>query len=260
MPEESLLELHRRVLRARVATEDERKELLHDHAEEVLQALLDNEALSSEEMVVLAQRRDLSQELLRRIATDQRAQESYQLKRALVFNPKTPASISLRLLGQIFIFDQMSLILVVGIPQEVKSAAEEAIYRKLPQLSLGERLTLARRTNSERILSYLLDDTNREVVGAVLTNPFLRESALCAALRRAQVKAHTVELVAANAKWSCRKDVRYALLRTRHLTAGMALQFLKVMTRPELRDLSQDPNVSAQIRSYIRGLLSSARS
>lgn len=249
------MELHKRVLHARVATKDERKELLHDHAEEVLHALLDNQELTSEEMVVLAQRRDLSQELLRRIGTDSRIQESYQLKRALVFNPKTPASISLRLLGQIFIFDQMSLILVVGIPQEIKSAAEEAIYRKLPQISLGERLTLARRTNSERILSYLLDDNNREVVSAVLTNPFLREAAVCTALRRAQVKAHTVEMVATNAKWSCRKEVRYALLRTRHLTIGMALQFLKTMTRQELHDLSQDPSVSAQLRSYIRGLL-----
>lgn len=242
-------------MRARTAAVDERKDLLYDHAEEVLQALLDNQGITEQEVLILAQRRDVSQEFLRRLAADKRFQESYQVKRAVVFNPKTPASVSLKLLAQIFLFDQMTLLLVVGIPQEVKTAAEEQICRKLQQISLGEKLTLARRTNSERILAYLLDDSSSEVVSAVLNNPFLKEATVCRVLRKSQLRPHTVEMIAGHAKWSCRKDVRYALLRTPHLSTGRALQFLKVMSKQELRDLSQDQNVSASIRTYIKRLL-----
>jgi hypothetical protein len=251
-----LLELHKRVLRARRATPEERKELLYDGNEEVLHGLLDNQELNEEELLLMAQRKDLSSELLRRMGGDSRVTASYQLKRALVLNPKMPASISLNFLGQLFLFDVMSTLLVPAIPREVKAAGEEMLCRKYPQMALGERLTMARRTNCERLLSMLLDDASREVVAAVLTNSFLRENAVCAALRKSTIKSHTVELVAANAKWSCRYDVRYALLRTRHLSLGSALNFLGNLMAKDLRDLASDPSVSMQIRNYIKSNLS----
>ena len=185
--EDSLRELHMRVLRARHANQEERKDLLFDGAEEVMHALLDNQELKEEELQIIVQRKDLSTELLRRLSNDTRLISSYQAKRTLLLNPKVPASISLKFLSQLFTFDVMQLMLVPAIPGEVKTAAEEILCRKLLQLSLGERLTLARRTNGDRLLSILLDDSIREVATAVLNNPFLREGTVCAALRKPTV-------------------------------------------------------------------------
>jgi hypothetical protein len=253
--EEHLRDLHMRVLRARHASLAERKELLFDPVEEVIHGLLDNETLTEEELLLLVQRKDLAVTILQRLGNDSRVEVSYQVKRALLFNVKTPASVGLKFVGQLFTFDIMSLLLIPAIAREVKAAGEEMLCRKLPQLALGERLTLARRTNSDRLLSLLLDDSSREVVGAVLTNAFLREGLICAAIRKPTVKPHTVEQIAINAKWSCRQDVRYTLLRTKYLSLGTALNFLQTLNSNQLRELAGDPSVPAQLRSYIKSNL-----
>src|SRR5262249_15116992 len=161
-----LREIQMRVLRARRAGAEERKEFLQDHSDDVLNALLDNEGLDEEEILILLHRKDLSFQIILRLSKDPRLRESYNLKRALLHNPKTPASISLRMVGQLFTFDIMSLMLIPAIPGEVKAASEEILCRKLTQLALGERLTMARRTNGDRILTMLLEDVSREVVSA----------------------------------------------------------------------------------------------
>jgi hypothetical protein len=253
-----LSEVQRRVLRARRASLEERKELLFDGVEEVLYALLDNEGLSEDELLLLVQRKDLDPEFLRRLSMDLRVQSSYQVKRAILLNPKTPASVSLKFIGQLFTFDIMSVMLVPTLPREIKTAGEEILCRKYQQLQLGERITMARRTNSDRLLALMLEDNSREVVAAVLTNAFLREATVCAVLRKATTKQHTVELIALNAKWSCRYDIRYALLRTKHLTMGVAINFLQVLTAKDLRDLAGDPAVNIQIRTYIKSTMSKA--
>jgi hypothetical protein len=250
-----LLDLHRRVWRARQADLTERKELLHDTAEEVLQGLLDNEGLTEEELSILLQRKDLSAQLLYRLSNDKRVLTSYLCRKMMVMNPKTPASVALKFIGQLFIFDVLTVLLQPAVPPEIRTAGEELLLRKVPQLSLGERLTLARRTNADRVLVLLLDDLSREVVSAVLNNAFLRESSVCNVLRKATVKAHTVELVTTSAKWSTRRDVRYALLRTKHLSLGMAVNFLSTLPAQDLRDLAGDPNVLMSIRTYIKNTL-----
>lgn len=254
-PQEDLLQLYQRVMQARHANIEERKVLLFDKAEEVLNALLDNETLSEEELRILVERKDLSPEFLRRVASDKRVLASYDIKKHLILNPKTPASISLKFIGQLFTFDILTVMLVPAVAPEVRIAGEEQLCRKLSQLSLGERLTLAKRANTERLLAMLLDDGNREVVSAVLTNPFLKESIVCSTVRKSTIKPHLVELLALNGRWSCRYDIRYALLRTRHITLGLALNFLQGMLSKDLRDLSNDPYVSMQIRSYIKSNL-----
>lgn len=252
---EEKLQIQRRILLARQADQEQRKPLLHDPIEEVLHALLDNAELTEDELIIITQRKELTAEMLKRLAADRRVQASYPLKRHIIIHPKTPASISLGFLGHIFTFDLLAILLVPHIPREVKTAGDEILCRKYPQLAVGEKLTLARRTNSERLLNMLLDDTNREVVAAVLTNSFLKESIICTILRKATSKPHTVELVALNPKWSCRYDIRYALLRNRHLSLGLALNFLQTLIAKDLRDLSSDPHVSMQIRSYIKTTL-----
>lgn len=254
--QDALLDLHRRVLMARRASQEERKSLLHDAASEVIHALIDNEGLSEDELNIILARKDISAEILQRLGNDKRVLASYTLKKAMVINIHTPASISLKFVPQLFTFDIVGILLLPALPREVRTASEELLFRKVPQLALGEKLTLARRTNADRVLALILDDNSREVVGAALNNAFLREGAICTTLRKPTVKSHTVELIAANAKWSCRYDVRYALLRTKHLPMGMAINFLNNMTPKDLRDLAGDPNVPMQLRTYIKNNLS----
>ncbi|MGB5037690.1 MAG: hypothetical protein WBQ66_13850, partial [Blastocatellia bacterium] len=71
------------------------------------------------------------------------------------------------------------------------------------------------------------------------------------ALRDPMAPPHTVDQVARSSRWSVRRDIRIAIVRNRHTPTGRALQLVSTMTRDELRMLSRDSAVPAQIRSYI---------
>ena len=73
--------------------------------------------------------------------------------------------------------------------------------------------------------------------------------------RHAAAPPHTVAAIARHPKWSPRRDVRYALVRSRHTPTARALEFVATMTREELRSLAGDRAVPPQIRSYVARLV-----
>jgi hypothetical protein len=227
------------------------KPLVHDASEDVLRALAANPALDEEDFLVLLARRELPPDLLRQVANDPRRTTSYRVRLALVRHPRTPASASLKFVPQLHLFDLVAVSIIPHVPREVKAAAEGSILAQLKSLPLGVRITLARRSKSEAILARLLADQERPVVEAAVKNGRMTEGLVVRALRDPSVPAHTVDVVSRDPRWSPRHDVRFALLRSRHLPLSRALSFLTTMTKEDLRLLSKDPAVPAQLRAYL---------
>lgn len=244
------LELLRRLQRARSAVFDERRDLVFDVVEDVLHALLDNEETSEEELHILARRRDVSFEVLRRMAADQRVARSHVLRRVLVLNPKLPASAGLRLVGQLYLFDLVFVLTTPALPMEVKTAAENLILQQYTGIALGQKITLARRINGTRLIPHMLNDPSQEVVRAALDNPFLNENIVANAVRKANHN-HVVSLIADSPKWSVRKYVKQALLRSRYLSPGRATTLIQTLNALELRELKADSTVPVPIRTLI---------
>ncbi len=244
------LDLLRRIQRARSGTPEERLELAFDATDEVLHALLDNEATGEEELTIIARRRDVSHEVLRRMAGDQRVQNSHRLRRMLVLNPKLPASAGLRLLPSLFLFDLVTVLITPALPMELKAAAENAILQQYQSLPLGQKITLARRSNGGRLLPQMLNDASADVVRAALTNPFLTESMVSTAVWKA-THQHVVVLIADAARWANRNYVKMALLRNRMLPLGRAVTLVGTLTPAQLKELSTDPTVPAQVRNLV---------
>ncbi len=244
------LDLLRRVQRARTGTPEERLDLAFDATDDVLHALLDNEATGEEELTIIARRRDVSHEVLRRMAGDRRVQESHRLRRILVLNPKLPASAGLRLVPSLFLFDLVTVLITPALPMEIKTAAENAILQQYQSLPLGQKITLARRGNGGRLLPQLLNDANSEVVRAVLNNPFLTESIVSTAVWKA-THQHVIVLIADTARWANRNYVKMALLRNRMLPLGRAVTLVGTLTPAQLKELSNDPAVPVQVRNLV---------
>ncbi|MCS7078574.1 MAG: hypothetical protein NZ585_00785 [Chloracidobacterium sp.] len=244
------LDLLRRIQRARSGTLEERLHLAFDATDEVLNALLDNEATGEEELTIIARRRDVSHEILRRMAGDRRVQESHRLRRLLVLNPKLPASAGLRLVPNLFLFDLVTVLITPALPIEIKTAAENAILQQYQSLPLGQKITLARRSNGGRLLPQLLNDANSEVVRAALNNPFLTESIVSTAVWKA-THQHVVILIADTARWANRNYVKMALLRNRMLPLGRAVTLVGTLTPAQLKELSNDPAVPVQVRNLV---------
>ncbi|MBI4752092.1 MAG: hypothetical protein HY774_26690 [Acidobacteria bacterium] len=244
------LDLLRRMQRARSTVFDDRRDLVFDVVEDVLHALLDNEETSEEELHILARRRDVSFELLRRMAGDQRVARSHVLRRVLVLNPKLPASAGLRLVGQLYLFDLVFVLTTPALPMEVKTAAENLILQQYAGIALGQKITMARRINGTRLIPHMLNDPSQEVVRAALDNPFLNENIVANAVRKA-THSHVVSLIADSPKWSVRKYVKQALLRSRYLSPGRATTLIQTLNTLELRELQADSTVSMPIRTLI---------
>jgi hypothetical protein len=241
----------RRLMTAATGTGEQLKPLVHDASEDVLRALAANPALDEDDLLLLLARRDLPSDLLRQVANDTRRTASYRVRLALLRQPRTPASASLRFVPQLHLFDLVAVSLLPHAPREVKASAEGAILAQVKTLPLGVRITLARRAGSEAILARLLVDHERPVVEAVVLNGRLTEGTVVRALRDRQAPAHTVDVVSSSSRWSPRHDVRFALLRSRHLPLGRALTCLSTMTRADISLLASDPAVPTQLRAYL---------
>src|SRR5207237_974738 len=128
-----------------MATGEELAGLVHHPSADVLLALLDNPALDETQVCLLLERKDLPGEILEEIARRKALLKSYRVKKALAFHPRTARLVSLRLLRDLYLMDLVQVAILPGVSAELKRNAEEQLIARLPQLPLGQKITLARR-------------------------------------------------------------------------------------------------------------------
>lgn len=198
-------------------------------------ALTENIALG------LLKRADLHPEILEQLAKNATALKSRKVKIALVSHPHTPRHVSVPLARQFYTFDLMKVALAPSVPADVKVAVDDVLISRLKTVTLGERLALARRASGRVAAALLLDlenrdgkivdkkasDTNREtrVMQTALENPRLTEALVINSVLCPVANAALVHAVAQHGRWSRRREIRAALLRTEHLSLARALEF-----------------------------------
>lgn len=167
---------------------------------------------TEDEALALLSRNDLPLETIQQIAKDASLMKSRKVKVALFTNLKTPRHILLPLLRHLFTFDLMQVALAPTIAADIKIAAEESLINRLEKLSLGERLSLARRASS-RIAGALLHDPESRIVNVALQNGRLTESAVIKQLMKRDTGDYLFHAVRAHPKWSLSQEIRTALQR-----------------------------------------------
>ena len=241
-------EAHR--ARARTATGEELASLLHHHETDVLLALLDNPALGETQLCLLLDRKDLPTEVLEEVARRKPLLKNYRVKRALAFHPRTPRLASLRLIRELYLMDLVQLTLLPGTSAELKRNAEEQLVARLPQLPLGQKITLARR-GTARVAGALLAEGHTQVLAVVLDNPGLTEAQVLKALSRERLPVGVIKAVAQHRKWSHTYNVRLALVRHPSSTLSTILAYLPELTVSDLRELASPGIVSENLRKYL---------
>jgi hypothetical protein len=237
--------------RALVATGDELAALLYHPAADVLLVLLDNPALDETQLCLLLQRKDLPGEILEEVARRKALLKSYRVKRALAFHPRTPRIINLRLLRDLYLMDLVQVSLLPGVSAELKRNAESQVLARLPQLPLGQKITLARR-GPARVAGELLADGNAQVLAAVLDNANLNEAQVLRVLAREKLSPVVVLAIAQHRKWSLSYNVRLALIRNPNAPLSTILAFLPQLTVSDLRELAAPGIVPENLRNYLQ--------
>ena len=213
-----------------------------------------NAALNEEQALALLKRNDLPPEALEVLSKNGHLVKSRKVKRALVAHPRTPRHISLSLIRQLFTFDLMEVALAPVTPADVKLAADEALINRLKAISLGERLSLARRA-SGRVAGRLILDSEPRVVRIALENGRLTEAFVVRALMRSDAPAAFVHAVCHHPSWSQRREVRMALLHNENTPLASALEFARSLPAALVRDILRSSRLPSNVKG---GLLRQA--
>ena len=235
---------------ARTASRDDLLALLGAESPEVLAALLENPNLDEGMLCRLLERKNLSGELLQRVARKPEWIKVYAVRLRLARHPHTPRLISLAIVRQLYLFDLAQLSLLPSAAAEVRRLAEEIILNRIPQLPLGQKLTLARR-GSGRVAAALLVQGLAQAVPLALDNAFLNETHVLRVLSHAGLAPAVVAAIAKHAKWSYNMSIRFALVRHPLTPLARVLTFLPDLTLPNLRDMLRLPGLRTDLRQYL---------
>lgn len=233
------------------APQDEFAEQVRNGSPDALRAFAQDPALDEGRAALLLARKDLPGDLIEKIAQRKSLLKSYALKKALVLHPHTPRLVSLRLLRDLYLMDLVQLTLTPGALAELKRNAEEQLIARLPQLPLGQKITLARR-GPGRVAGALLAEGHEQVLRVVLDNSNLSEAHVLKALSRSKLMPRVVEAVSQHIKWSHSYNVRLALVRQPATTLSTVLSYLPELTVSDLRELTTPGVVPENFRRYLQ--------
>jgi len=243
--------------------------------EELLRTAADR-TLTEDLALSLLKRADLHPQVLERLAKNASALKSRKLRIALASHPRTPRHVSVPLARQLYTFDLMKVALSPSAPADVKVAVDDILIARLETVTIGERLTLARRASGRVAAALLLDVENGKVVEgreakivdskvmtaktpgpqvrvmqAALDNPRLTEALVISSVLRGDASVALVHAVARHARWSPRKEIRATLLRTEHLSLACALAFARTISPLTLGEILRSSRLPEKIKDQI---------
>lgn len=161
---------------------------------------------------------------------------------AIVKHSRSPRHVSIPLLRRMFTFDLMQVTLTPAVAADIKRAAEEQILARAESLSLGEKISLAKR-GSGRVAATLLREAERRVIAPALDNTRLTEALVVQALMKPRAPAILFELVSVHRNWATRREVQIALLRSEKTPLERAQEFAKNFSAEFLREIVPEGRV-----------------
>jgi hypothetical protein len=231
--------------------------------------------LGEDRALALLKHADLPSEVLEQFAKNANALKSRKVKIALVSHPRAPRHVSVPLARQFYTFDLMKVSLSPSVPADVKVAVDDVLIARLKTVTIGERLTLARRASGRVAAALLLDAEKMDgkitddkeaggrmvdaktvahetrVMRTALENPRLTEALVIGSVLRPAASAALVHAVAGHEKWSCRREIRAALLRTEHLSLARALEFSGEIPHPLLQEILASSRLAGEIKDQL---------
>jgi len=197
-------------------------------------------------------------EVIGEIATQERLLAFYEVRRDLARCPATPEMLGHRMVAGLYWADLMAIGLDTRLHPRLRRAADQHLLARLPGLSVGEKISLARRA-APAILGHLRHDPTPRVIAALLDNPRLTEGSLVPLAHGESTPAPVLELIAGDRRWGSRYPLRLALARNPATPLAAALRLLPALHKPDLRAVAGDPRLPEPLRRRARLLLGDLR-
>lgn len=111
---------------------------------DVVKPLLDHPDTDESHLLRLLRKRELSSSVIEALARHDRWGRRHVVRTAVVNHPKTPRTLALRLLSLLFWKEQLRVARNMRLAMPLRMAAENRLKERLPELEVGERISLAR--------------------------------------------------------------------------------------------------------------------
>ncbi len=267
------LPVSKKIELAQVAGREVRAVLITDSNKQVQEAVLTSPRITEVEIVAIAKSHKLDDDLLRRIAANVQWLKNYQVRRALVNNPRTPLPIALKLVPTLLDADLKQLAKNAEASEDLivaaeRTAAERGTDRRAPvkpqapkvekkpksrlqeiqDMPVPDKIKLAM-TGDKEARSILLKDSNKQVQDAVLDSPRISDMEIVAVANSRNVSDELLRKIAVNRQWMKNYQVRLALANNPKTPLPMGLKIIGTLMVADLKRLSKNKGVSNVLSS-----------
>jgi len=187
------------------------------------------------------------------IAQTQRLTGFYSVRLRLVAHKQTPQAHSVKLIHYLHWTDLVRLSVDVKVSAPVRRAIDTILVNRVDKLTLGERITSAKRCSHALIKAFLFDP-DPKVFEALLVNQRMREDDLLVVANSDRASPAQLQLLAADIKWSYRYAIRKALVMNPLTPRSSAASLLRSLTARDLRMIHDHPRTSVYVRRCIETL------
>ena len=224
--------------------------------EELLQFVQENvRQLLEDETLAVLENPYVTPPICQLIAQTHRLTAFYSVRLKLVALKHTPQAHAVKLVHYLFWSDLVRLSVDVKVPAPVRRAVDTILVNRADKLTVGERITCAKRC-SHALISVLMWDPDPKVFEALLINQRVREDDLLVIAGSDRATTQQLQLLANDPKWSYRYAIRKALVMNPLTPRSAAASLLRTLTPRDLRLIHRNPRTTVYVRRCIERLTS----
>jgi hypothetical protein len=199
-------------------------------------------------LLIALLRRAVPLGFLELIASTQPWSDDHRLLAAVILSPRATRPLGLRLVGSLLWRDLADVAASPRVASAVRIRAEALLKDQVPDLRLGEKITLAKIATSPVLLP-LLVDPDPKVVEAGLINRLLREEDLLTLVRAEEPSRPLLEGIVASSRWRERYALRLAIALAPRAPLALALGQLSALLPRDLRRVAETDALSPLVQA-----------
>jgi hypothetical protein len=208
---------------------------------------LSNPAMTEDHVIALLRNPSITAEVIHNISDRLDWTSSYRIQVALVNCPKTAPASAMRLMQMLFWNDLVKTAANYRISPQLRRLAENYLREKIPSLTIGEKISLAK-TGPRNVITILRTEKERKVMQALLRNSHLLEDDVLVMINNDMTPAASLATIAADYKWSVRYAIRLALVRNEKTPLSFVLSSLSKLKKTDLQALIHAPGIPELVR------------
>jgi hypothetical protein len=137
---------------------------------------------------------------------------------------------------------------------DVDEAKQKTLYTMLQEMSIFQKIKLARMGNKEA-RALLVRDRNKIVASAAVRSPKISENEVVTFAKARNICEEVLRIIGANREWTRNYQVKRALAMNPKCPRPMAVKFLNYLQERDLRGIMRSKEVPTAVSTHARRIL-----